>query len=57
MCKMTKKGKKPWKKSGLAKSAPTTTEKTFRAPTKGYKYVFFTSGTAKDATQFTDTIE
>ena len=54
---MTKKRNKPWKKSGPANSAPTTTKKKFRAPTKGYKYLFFTSGTAKDAAQFTDTIE
>ena len=54
---MTKKKKKPWKKSGPASSAPTTTKKTFRAPTKGYEDVFFTSGMAKDAAQFTDMIE
>ena len=54
---MAKKGKKPWKKSGPTSSAPTTTKKTFRAPNKGYKDVFFTLGTAKDAAHFTDTIE
>ena len=54
---MAKKGKKPWKKSGPKSSAPTTTKKTFRAPTKGYKDVCFTLGTAKDAAHFTDTIE
>ena len=54
---MRKKGKKPWKKSGQENSAPTTTKKTLWAPTKGYEYVFFTSGTAKDAAQFMDTIE
>ena len=54
---MMNKGKKPWKKSGPAKIAPTTTEKTFRELNKGYKYVFFTLRTAKDASQFTDTIE
>ena len=32
-------------------------KKTFRAPTKGYEYIFFTSGTAKYAAQFTDTIQ
>ena len=53
---MAKKGKKPWKKSGLTSSAPKTTKKTFWAPTKGYKDVFFTSVTAEDAAQFTDTI-
>ena len=40
-----------------ATSAPTTTKKTFRAPTKGYDDVFFTSGPSKDASQFTDMIE
>ena len=54
---MATKGKQPWKKSGLASSAPTTTKKTFRALTKGYKDVCFTLGTAKDGAQFTDTIE
>ena len=53
---MTKKGNKPWKKLGLANSALTTTNKTFWAPTKGHEYLLFTSGTAKDAAQFTDTI-
>ena len=53
---MTKKGNKPWKKLGLANSALTTTNKTFWAPTKGYQYLFFTSGTAKDAARLTDTI-
>ena len=54
---MAKKGKKPWKKSGPTSSAPTTTKKTFRAPTKWYEDVFFTSGTAKDAAHFADMIE
>ena len=54
---MEKKGKKPRKKLGPVSSAPNTTKKTFRALTKGYKDVFFTSGTAKDAAQFMDTIE
>ena len=54
---MLKKGKKPYNKSGPASSAPTTMEKMFRAPTKVYKDVFFTSGTAKYASQFMDTIE
>ena len=54
---MAKKGKKPCKRSGTTSSAPTITKKTFRDPTKGYKDAFFTSGTAKDAAQFTDTIE
>ena len=53
---MTKKGKKPWKKSGPTNIAPTTTKKTFWAPTKGHEDLLFTSGTAKDAAQFTDTI-
>ena len=51
---MTKKGKKPWKKLGPENSAPMTTKKTFWAPTKGYEDLFFTLGTAKDATQFTN---
>ena len=54
---MEKKGNKPRKKSGTASSAPTTTKKTFRAPTKGYEDIIFTSGLAKDAAQFTETIE
>ena len=54
---MTKKGKKPWKNLGPANSALTTTKKTFWAPTKGYKDVFFTSGTAKGAAKFTYTID
>ena len=54
---MTKKRKKPWKKLGLENSAPTITKQTFWAPTKGYKDVFFTLGTAKDAAPFTDTIK
>ena len=54
---MEKKGKKTCKKSGSASSAPATTNKTFRALTKGYEGVFFTSGTAKDAAQFMDMIE
>ena len=57
MFKIANKGKKPWKKSGLENSSLTTTKKTFRAPTKGYEDVFFTSGTAKDAAHFTDMIE
>ena len=57
VCKMKNKGKKPWKKLGPANIAPTTTKKTFRAPTKGYKDVLFTSGKSKDAAQFTDMIE
>ena len=56
-CKMTKKGKKPWKILGLENSSPTTRKKMFLAPTKGYKYVLFTSVTTKDAAQFTDTID
>ena len=52
-----KEGKKPWKKSEPANSALTTTKKMFWAPTKGYDNVFFTSGTAKDAAQFTEKIE
>ena len=54
---MAKKGNKPWKNLGPASSAPTTTKKTIRAPTKGYEDVFFTYETAKDAAQFTDTID
>ena len=54
---MTNKGKKTWKKSGPASSAPTKTKKMFQAPTKGYEYILFTSGTAKDAARFMDTIE
>ena len=54
---MERKVKKPWKKLGSLNSAPTTTKKTFRAQKKGYEYIFFTSGTAKDVAQFTDTIE
>ena len=54
---MAKKGKKPWKRSGPASSAPITTKKTLWAPTKGYKDLFFTLGTDKDTVQFTDTIE
>ena len=54
---MKKKGKKPWNKLGPVNSAPTTTKKTFRAPTKGYEDVLFTSGTVKDAAQFMDKIE
>ena len=54
---MTKKGEKTWKKSGLASSASATMKKMFRVTTKGYKYLLFTSGTAKDAAQFMDTIE
>ena len=42
---MTKKGNKPWKKSGPVNSALAATKKTFQAPTKGYEDVFFTSGT------------
>ena len=57
VCKMTKERNIPWKKSGPSNSAPKTTKKTFWAPTKGYKDVLFTSGTAKDAAQFMDTIE
>ena len=54
---MEKKGKKPRKKLGPVSSAPNTTKKTFRALTKGYEDVFFTSGTAKDAAQFMETVE
>ena len=54
---MAKKGTKPWKKSGSASSAPATTEKNLQAPTKGYKDVSFTLGTAKDASQFMDTVD
>ena len=43
--------------SGSASSAPATTKKKFWVPTKGYEYVFFTLGTAKDAAQFMDTVE
>ena len=54
---MSQKGKKPRKKSGLESSALATTKKKFRAPTKGYEDIFFTSGTAKDASQFMNTVE
>ena len=57
MVKIAKKGKKPWKNSVSASSAPGTTKKKFQALTKGYKDVFFTSGTAKYAAQFMDTVE
>ena len=54
---MTKKGKKPWKNSGPASSAPMTTKKTFWDPTKGYKYVFCTVRKAKEKAHFMDTTE
>ena len=54
---MTKKGKKPCKKSEPENSSPMTMEKTFRAPTKWYEDILFTLGTSKDAALFTDTIE
>ena len=54
---MAKKGRKTWKKLGSARSAPVTTKKKFRVLTKVYEDVFLTSGTAKDAAQFMETVE
>ena len=54
---MAKKGRKTRKKLGSARSAPVTTKKKFRVLTKVYEDVFLTSGTAKDAAQFMETVE
>ena len=53
---MAKKGKEPRNKSGPANNTLMKTKKMFWAHTKGYKDVLFTSVTAKDVAQFTDTI-